>query len=153
MHMDVFSIGHFIDGTCRDFAQRLDNLGHAIAGAGMLAMVEQRTRQIVIKSLVRAHLIQEPRTNQVKPAEAMRDEPTEWQCAHCGRGRPESSCGHPCPRCGSGVLVTSPSTAFKQLDEFVPWPADKPIQYNGSGSPCDMWSGPCQCGATHRDGR
>jgi len=32
---------------------------------------------------------------------------------------------------------------------FVPWPADQPPRYNGSGTPCDMWIGPCSCGATH----
>ena len=32
---------------------------------------------------------------------------------------------------------------------FVPMPADKPPIYNGSGTPCDMWIGPCCCGATH----
>lgn len=32
---------------------------------------------------------------------------------------------------------------------FVGWPADQPPQYNGSGTPCDMWIGPCSCGATH----
>lgn len=32
---------------------------------------------------------------------------------------------------------------------FVPWPEDQPARYNGSGEPCDMWIGPCSCGATH----
>ncbi len=32
---------------------------------------------------------------------------------------------------------------------FVEWPAGQPLQYNGSGEPCDMWIGPCICGATH----
>jgi chromosome segregation ATPase len=32
---------------------------------------------------------------------------------------------------------------------FVPWPAGQPPRYNGSGEPCDMWIGPCCCGATH----
>jgi hypothetical protein len=36
---------------------------------------------------------------------------------------------------------------------FVPWPADQPLKYNGIGEPCDMWTGPCCCGATHREGR
>lgn len=36
---------------------------------------------------------------------------------------------------------------------FVAWPSDQPKQYNGSGEPCDMWEGPCLCGAWHRDGR
>ena len=30
-----------------------------------------------------------------------------------------------------------------------PWPANEPPQYNGRGEPCDMWRGPCSCGAWH----
>lgn len=33
----------------------------------------------------------------------------------------------------------------------VVWPKDKPKQYNG-GTLCDMWTGPCSCGAWHREG-
>lgn len=36
---------------------------------------------------------------------------------------------------------------------MVPWPADQPYRYNGSGEPCDMWTGPCSCGATHTEGK
>ncbi len=35
---------------------------------------------------------------------------------------------------------------------LVAWPSDKSRRYNGSGEPCDMWTGPCCCGATHKDG-
>lgn len=31
---------------------------------------------------------------------------------------------------------------------FVPYPADRPPRWNG-GSLCDMWIGPCACGAWH----
>lgn len=34
----------------------------------------------------------------------------------------------------------------------VGWPLDAPAMFNGSGEPCDMWTGPCSCGAAHRDG-
>jgi hypothetical protein len=37
----------------------------------------------------------------------------------------------------------------KNPSGFVAWPDDHPPQYNGSGEPCDMWIGPCSCGATH----
>lgn len=40
-------------------------------------------------------------------------------------------------------------TDDKNPSGFVAWPKDRPPQYNGSGSPCDMWIGPCSCGATH----
>lgn len=35
---------------------------------------------------------------------------------------------------------------------FVAWPRLIPPRYNGSGEPCDMWTGPCCCGATHKEG-
>jgi hypothetical protein len=35
---------------------------------------------------------------------------------------------------------------------FVPWPKDKPHQHNANREACDMWTGPCCCGAWHRDG-
>jgi hypothetical protein len=36
---------------------------------------------------------------------------------------------------------------------LVPWPYNKPKQYNASNQPCDMWTGPCCCGAWHTEGR
>lgn len=36
---------------------------------------------------------------------------------------------------------------------LVSWPAWAPKQYNACTDPCDMWSGPCACGAWHREGR
>lgn len=36
---------------------------------------------------------------------------------------------------------------------FVPWPDFAPKQHNACTDPCDMWTGPCACGAWHRDGR
>lgn len=36
---------------------------------------------------------------------------------------------------------------------FIAWPDVQPRQYNGSGTPCDMWTGPCQCGAWHNEGK
>lgn len=32
------------------------------------------------------------------------------------------------------------------------WPDDAHAMFNGSSEPCDMWSGPCSCGAWHREG-
>ncbi len=37
--------------------------------------------------------------------------------------------------------------------KLEPWPADAPPRYNGSGTPCDVWTGPCLCGAWHYDGK
>jgi hypothetical protein len=36
---------------------------------------------------------------------------------------------------------------------FIAWPKAKPLKYNGSGEPCDMWTGPCCCGAWHEEGK
>lgn len=41
--------------------------------------------------------------------------------------------------------------------KWMPWPSNEPVQFNG-GQLCDMWIGPCACGATHgfeerQDGR
>lgn len=38
-------------------------------------------------------------------------------------------------------------------DGWAAWPKDQPPRYNGSGEPCDMWTGPCLCGAMHRKGK
>jgi hypothetical protein len=35
---------------------------------------------------------------------------------------------------------------------ITPWPKDKPLKYNESGTPCDAWNGPCSCGAWHAEG-
>lgn len=35
---------------------------------------------------------------------------------------------------------------------FEPW-GDRPPRHNGSNDPCDMWTGPCACGATHTEGK
>jgi hypothetical protein len=32
---------------------------------------------------------------------------------------------------------------------FAPYPADRPPRYNACNEPCDMWIGPCCCGAWH----
>lgn len=36
---------------------------------------------------------------------------------------------------------------------YEAWPANQPLKYNGSGEPCDMWTGPCSCGASHVEGK
>lgn len=36
---------------------------------------------------------------------------------------------------------------------FVAWPADQPERFNACTDPCDMWTGPCACGAWHKEGR
>jgi hypothetical protein len=36
---------------------------------------------------------------------------------------------------------------------FTRWPANEPPRYNGQAEPCDMWNGPCSCGAWHQEGR
>lgn len=35
----------------------------------------------------------------------------------------------------------------------VVWPVDEPKRFNGRNQPCDMWTGPCSCGAWHREGK
>jgi hypothetical protein len=40
----------------------------------------------------------------------------------------------------------------KTVKSMVKWPIDKPLRYYGSSEPCDMWTGPCSCGATHTEG-
>lgn len=36
---------------------------------------------------------------------------------------------------------------------MVPWPEWAPKQYNACTDPCDMWNGPCACGAWHKNGK
>lgn len=36
---------------------------------------------------------------------------------------------------------------------FVAWPKDQPPRYNACTEPCDMWTGPCACGAWHTEGK
>ena len=33
------------------------------------------------------------------------------------------------------------------------WPQHVFKQWNGCSEPCDMWTGPCACGAYHLEGR
>lgn len=33
-----------------------------------------------------------------------------------------------------------------------PWPKDVPPYFNTLAEPCDMWDGPCCCGALHQYG-
>lgn len=46
----------------------------------------------------------------------------------------------------SGVVLKEPPK------EWRGWPDDKPKRYNACTDPCDMWEGPCCCGAWHKDG-
>lgn len=48
--------------------------------------------------------------------------------------------------------LISAQPVFSNGAAFVPYPADKSPRYNGSGTPCDMWVGPCSCGAWHHGG-
>lgn len=34
--------------------------------------------------------------------------------------------------------------------QFIPWPAYAPVQHNACTDACDMWEGPCACGAWHK---
>lgn len=45
-----------------------------------------------------------------------------------------------------GVQVTP-------VPHMAAWPADQPKRYNACTDPCDMWTGPCACGAWHREGK
>lgn len=36
---------------------------------------------------------------------------------------------------------------------FIPWPSGGPYRWNACTLPCDMWTGPCCCGATHEEGK
>jgi len=49
--------------------------------------------------------------------------------------------------------IGAASASYRLLSghPFVPM-AEGLLVYNGSGTPCDMLSGPCGCGATHQDG-
>jgi len=40
----------------------------------------------------------------------------------------------------------------KQRLGWEPW-GSRPPRYNGSGEPCDTWTGACSCGATHIEGK
>lgn len=44
------------------------------------------------------------------------------------------------------------SAVSDNSNNYAEWPKDIPAQYNGQSEPCDMWTGPCCCGATHRNG-
>jgi len=34
----------------------------------------------------------------------------------------------------------------------IGWPLDAPAMFNANNEPCDMWNGPCCCGAVHEEG-
>ncbi len=53
----------------------------------------------------------------------------------------------------SGITWGAYQAFAANTKAIVPWPKDKPLRYNGSGEPCDAWTGPCCCGATHLEGK
>ncbi len=68
---------------------------------------------------------------------------------------------HECPACRHVTYfrVEKPNLFGNDVgtrvntDRFQSWPADVPAQFNGSSDPCDMFNGPCSCGAWHTDGK
>lgn len=34
--------------------------------------------------------------------------------------------------------------------QFISWPTYAPVQHNACTDACDMWEGPCACGAWHK---
>lgn len=41
----------------------------------------------------------------------------------------------------------------RDASRFEPWPEWAPRQHNACTDECDMFNGPCACGAWHSDGR
>lgn len=48
--------------------------------------------------------------------------------------------------------VTALELKMLEGEHMVPWPAGFPLRYNACTDACDMWTGPCACGAWHKDG-
>lgn len=47
-----------------------------------------------------------------------------------------------------------PSELMTKKSTWVSWPANEARRrLMGSNFPCDMWTGPCSCGAVHEEGR
>lgn len=34
--------------------------------------------------------------------------------------------------------------------KYIPYPKNAPENFNGSATPCDVFDGPCSCGAWHK---
>jgi len=54
-----------------------------------------------------------------------------------------------------GELIRIDPPASRKLEpdcSMVEWPKHVPRRMNG-GTVCDMWTGPCACGATHHEGQ
>lgn len=66
---------------------------------------------------------------------------SHYHCAVCGMV------------CGShGHLACMNPSANILPEQFVAWPADRQAKFNSCAKACDMWTGPCCCGAWHKDG-
>lgn len=51
------------------------------------------------------------------------------------------------------IRIDPPASRKLEPDStLVPWPKTEPTRYL-TNTPCDMWTGPCACGATHTEGR
>lgn len=49
-------------------------------------------------------------------------------------------------------IEIDPPRKLEPDTSLVPWPSHVPRRYNAPVA-CDMWTGPCACGATHHEGR
>lgn len=50
------------------------------------------------------------------------------------------------------ALVDEQHPGAVEADKIVPWPEGAPKKYNANRDACDVWNGPCLCGAWHFDG-
>jgi len=41
----------------------------------------------------------------------------------------------------------------EKSNDLISWPVNEPARYNACTDPCDMWTGPCACGAWHYNGK
>ena len=81
---------------------------------------------------------------------------------NCCGDRYRCDATHKCSCCGVafciGCYQEHCQTQFeRQFDGgrsgFVAWPASEPARHNACTDPCDMWTGPCACGAWHKEGK
>lgn len=61
--------------------------------------------------------------------------------------------GEMCEIDEGGRVGSKSEPAFTIENDWQAWPEGEPLRYNACTEPCDMWTGPCACGAFHRDGK
>jgi hypothetical protein len=124
--------GH--DGRCRQYSQFVN--GHRVSSCAILAAISERQRYFTLRQ---AEAIRTMSAVELLEYMVHGD---GWAVVYYG-----DEFEYP------AIVERLAQLKAASPQEMVPWPSDQPERYNACTDPCDMWTGPCACGAWHKDGR